>query len=93
MIVISSDLSHYYNYITAQKMDNATSDAILPLDADAIGAEDACGRIPMRGLMTLARKKGMNVELVDLRNSGDISGERSRVVGYGAFAFFESAAT
>jgi AmmeMemoRadiSam system protein B len=89
LVVVSSDLSHYYNYITAQKMDSATSDAILAFKPEAISAEDACGRIPMRGLLTVAREKGLQGELVDLRNSGDTAGDRGRVVGYGAFAFCE----
>ena len=37
-----------------------------------------------------ARSQGLRRKLLDLRNSGDTAGDRSRVVGYGAFAFYES---
>jgi len=38
--------------------------------------------------MRLARRRDLEVEALDLRNSGDTSGDRSRVVGYGAFALY-----
>ncbi|HUF80309.1 MAG TPA: AmmeMemoRadiSam system protein B [Burkholderiales bacterium] len=43
----------------------------------------------MTGLTHLARRRGLKPELIDLRNSGDTAGDKSRVVGYGAFAFYE----
>lgn len=49
LIVISSDLSHYHDYLTAQRMDQATSEAIVMLHPDALGFDDACGRIRYRG--------------------------------------------
>jgi AmmeMemoRadiSam system protein B len=87
LIVISSDLSHYHDYTTAQRMDRQTSEAILSLDPDAIRYEDACGRIPVQGLMLQAKKLGLHGEIVDLRNSGDTAGNKHQVVGYGAYAF------
>ena len=92
LIVISSDLSHYHDYFTARKMDSATSEAIVTLHPESIGDEDACGRIPVRGLLTLARRLGLHGELIDLRNSGDTAGPRDQVVGYGAYAFLEKTA-
>ena len=53
--------------------------------------EEACGAAPINGLLRAARRRGMKAELVDLRNSGDTAGDRSRVVGYGAFAFTQPA--
>lgn len=85
LIVISSDLSHYHDYHTAQQMDRTTSYAIEHLDIDAIGYEDACGRGPMSGLLSLARQHHFKVKTVDLRNSGDTAGPRDQVVGYGAY--------
>ena len=85
LIVISSDLSHYHDYHTAQQMDRATSQAIEQLDINAIGYEDACGRGPMSGLLKLAQQHHFKVETVDLRNSGDTAGPRDQVVGYGAY--------
>jgi AmmeMemoRadiSam system protein B len=89
LIVISSDLSHYHDYLTAQQMDRNTSDAIVTLRPEAIGYEDACGRIPVQGLLTLAKRQGLQGELIDLRNSGDTAGPRDQVVGYGAYTFSE----
>jgi AmmeMemoRadiSam system protein B len=89
LIVISSDLSHYENYETARQLDAAASRAITELDPEGLNAGSACGRIPIRGLLHLAGQKGMRVEQVDLRNSGDTAGSRDQVVGYGAYAFYE----
>jgi MEMO1 family protein len=88
LIVVSSDLSHYLPYGAACKRDRDTADAILALDA-RLDPDEACGAMPINGLLTVARKRGMGVELLDLRNSGDTAGDRERVVGYAAFAFRE----
>ncbi|MES9953444.1 MAG: AmmeMemoRadiSam system protein B [Candidatus Thiodiazotropha sp. 6PLUC2] len=90
LIVISSDLSHYHDYVTAQRMDQQTSESILSLDPDSIRYEDACGRIPIQGLLLQAKKLGLQGEIIDLRNSGDTAGDKNRVVGYGAYAFNRS---
>jgi len=89
IIVVSSDLSHYLTYDAAQRLDRATAQAIERLDPDGIGEEQACGRIPIGGLLLLAHEKEWKVQTVDLRNSGDTSGLRTQVVGYGAFLFHE----
>ena len=68
-------------------MDQATSLAIEQLEPEAIGNESACGRVPVRGLLKLAKRKGWAAQTVDLRNSGDTAGSRDRVVGYGAYVF------
>ena len=87
LVVISSDLSHYYPYHTAQRMDERTAEQIEDLDAQAIGVEQACGRIGIQALLEVAKEKGLSAERIDLRNSGDTAGPRDQVVGYGAFAF------
>ena len=86
LIVISSDLSHYQDYRTAQRMDRETSRAIETLRFEDIGYEQACGRNPVNGLLWVARRKNLHVETIDLRNSGDTAGPRDQVVGYGAYA-------
>ena len=88
LIVVSSDLSHYLTYSDAQAVDRATAKAILGLAAD-ISHEQACGATPVTGLTHTARRRGLKPELIDLRNSGDTAGDKNRVVGYGAFAFYE----
>lgn len=87
LIIISSDLSHYHDYDTAVRMDRETSDAIEHLKPEALHFEDACGRNPIIGLLTVARHRHLRVETVDLRNSGDTAGPRDQVVGYGAYLF------
>ncbi len=85
LIVISSDLSHYHDYVTAQQMDKATSLTIEQLQYDRLASESACGKVPVSGLLKLARKKLLSVTTIDLRNSGDTAGDKTSVVGYGAY--------
>lgn len=87
LIVISSDLSHYHDYATARKMDTATSEAIVAMRRQDIGFEDACGRLPIAGLLIAAKRRDLRPATVDLRNSGDTAGPQDRVVGYGAYSF------
>jgi len=87
LIVVSSDLSHYHDYHTAQRLDNATSAAITALRSEDIHYEQACGRNPILGLLAAARHHGLRAETIDLRNSGDTAGPRDKVVGYGAYVF------
>jgi MEMO1 family protein len=90
--VISSDLSHYLDSDEARQMDRLTADAIEGLQPEDIGDDQACGRIPIRGLLQAARGHGLRARTVDLRNSGDTSGPRHQVVGYGSFVFEETVA-
>ena len=62
LIVISSDLSHYHDYRTAGKMDRATSKAIESLKPEDIDDDQACGRIPISGLLVAAKKHGLQRE-------------------------------
>lgn len=89
LIVVSSDLSHYLPYAAAREADTATVSAILSLEP-GLDHRQACGATPLNGLLHLARRRGMRPELLDARNSGDTAGDRRRVVGYAAFAFYES---
>ncbi len=89
LILISSDLSHYHPYAEAQRIDAATADSIRHLRFP-IYHQQACGATPVNGLLHLAAQKGLICRQVDLRNSGDTAGDHDRVVGYGAFAFYEA---
>lgn len=89
LVVVSSDLSHYQDYKTARERDGATAAAIESHEGVRLGPEDACGFLPIRGLLDEARRRGLAVERLDLRNSGDTAGPRNRVVGYGAWALYE----
>jgi len=89
LIVISSDLSHYQPYAIANQIDYATKKAIENLLPDKIAFGQACGQTGILALLNVAKQKGMKVRCIDLRNSGDTAGDRDRVVGYGAFHFYE----
>jgi len=89
LIVVSTDLSHYHPYEQARAIDEETAEAIERMDVDAIEPECACGCVGLRGLLLEARRRGMRVERIDLRNSGDTAGPKDQVVGYGAFALME----
>jgi AmmeMemoRadiSam system protein B len=86
LVVVSSDLSHYHAYADAKRIDRATTDAILAM-SPALDHEQACGATPINGLLQCAKRRGLSATLLDLRNSGDTAGDRSRVVGYASFAF------
>jgi len=86
LIVVSTDLSHYLGYAAARQTDAATAAAIERFDTGAITPMGACGAGPTNGLLLAARRRGLTIERLDLRNSGDTAGPRDRVVGYGAWA-------
>lgn len=89
LIVVSSDLSHYHPYEQARHCDRATVEFIVRLRAE-LDHEQACGATPVNGLLHVARERSLDPHLLDLRNSGDTAGDRSRVVGYASVAFCES---
>lgn len=86
LLLISSDLSHYYDSATARRLDADTSAAIARLDGAALDRESACGRTAIQIALELARCLRYRVVTLDMRNSGDTAGPQDRVVGYGAFA-------
>ena len=92
LIVISSDLSHFLDYDTANRLDSTTCKAIERFDGDAIGYEQACGRNPIKGLLAASRAHPLSIKTLGLCNSGDTAGDKSRVVGYGAWALWEEPA-
>lgn len=89
LLVISTDLSHYLPYASARTRDSATAEKILSLRSDIQG-DQACGCHPLNGMLLAAQRHGMHIEPRDLRNSGDTAGGEDRVVGYGAFALYET---
>jgi hypothetical protein len=86
LIVISSDLSHFLPYASAQAVDHETVQGILQLQPD-LNHQQACGATPVNGLLLAARKHQLQPHLLGLCNSGDTAGDKSRVVGYAAVAF------
>ncbi len=88
VIVVSSDLSHYLPYAQGRAVDEQTAARIVALD-DHLDGEMACGFVGVRGLLWVARRRGLVGKLLDLRSSGDTAGPRDEVVGYGAFVFWD----
>jgi AmmeMemoRadiSam system protein B len=87
LLVVSTDLSHYLDYATAERRDLATAGTIERLDYTTLGPNDACGFSALNGALCAASRFNWTVTRLDLRNSGDTSGEQRRVVGYGSWAF------
>jgi len=87
LIVVSSDLSHYRDYATARRLDVATAQRIERGDWAGLGPDDACGRLPIAGLLIKGARHGLAARRLALCNSGDTAGPRDRVVGYGAWSF------
>lgn len=90
LIVVSSDLSHYHSYETAQRLDLATAEAIEQGDWVSLGSTQACGWVAVAGLLMETRRRGLEATRLLLCNSGDTAGSRDRVVGYGAWMFGEA---
>lgn len=90
LIVISSDLSHFHAYAEARRIDGATVGQIEALQA-LTSFEQACGALPINGMLEIARRRGLSIQLLDQRNSGDTAGDKQRVVGYASFALYEPA--
>ncbi len=88
LIVISSDLSHFLPYQTAQLVDSQAVKNILNLQ-HTLNHEQACGSTAINGLLLAAKHHHLQPHLLDLRNSGDTAGDKNRVVGYASFAFTE----
>lgn len=88
LFVMSSDLSHYLNYESAQLSDKATCDAIEALQPQVIDYDQACGRAAIAGMLLTAKHHELQVKTLDLRNSGDTAGTKDRVVGYGCWVFY-----
>ncbi len=89
LIVVSSDLSHFHDQATASRLDAETTEAISELRGEELRGDRACGYLGIAGLLEVAGKRQMHVEVLDVRTSGDTAGSDDRVVGYGAYAVCE----
>lgn len=88
-LVVSTDLSHFNDYETARRVDQAYLQAILEGDDRKIASqrEGACGQAPIMALMQIAAELSWTPHLLDYRNSGDTAGDKWRVVGYASIAY------
>jgi hypothetical protein len=87
VIVVSSDLSHYLDDVSARRRDGRTAVAILEGRSADVGPYDACGCVPISGLLVAARDQGVVARTLAVSTSADASGDADRVVGYGSFGF------
>jgi MEMO1 family protein len=87
VVIVSSDLSHYLDDATARERDHQTAVAILEGRSDDVGPYDACGCVPICGLLEAARDHGVVARMLAASTSADTSGDADRVVGYGSFGF------
>jgi AmmeMemoRadiSam system protein B len=89
LIVISTDLSHFLPYTQAVQKDKNTIKLIETLNLESFESLDACGKFPLLILFHLCKLKKNNwkPKLVEYKNSGDITGDKRSVVGYGSFWF------
>jgi AmmeMemoRadiSam system protein B len=89
LILVSSDLSHYYSYEEAQKLDKVTIDAILDNDIKRLEEYgEACGKTGIEILIEIAKKKNWQPKLIKALNSGDVTGDKSQVVGYASIGYY-----
>jgi MEMO1 family protein len=104
LVLASSDLSHYHPYADAETIDHKTLHALQAYDYLSMsrnfqwrgqgepGIWEACGGAPIVAAMIYAERLGANeAEVLRYANSGDITGDKSRVVGYSADLFIKSA--
>lgn len=87
--VISSDLSHFYPSAEAKKIDSITADMIESKDIEKFDSRQACGAIGVCALVDSAKDKNYSLIRVGMINSGDVTGDNSRVVGYGSWLLYE----
>ncbi|MEA3417926.1 MAG: AmmeMemoRadiSam system protein B [Campylobacterota bacterium] len=89
VVVISTDLSHFYTEEKARKLDNFCLEGISDLDTNKFGKGcEACGITGLEAMIEAARKLGLRSQLLDYRTSADSSGDKSRVVGYTSAVFY-----
>jgi len=95
LVVVSTDLSHYHDDAFARKMDQRTIEAVKGLKAGQVFEEcqkrtmEMCGFVPVTAALLYAKLKGINdVEILHYANSGDVSGDTERVVGYASMVFY-----
>jgi AmmeMemoRadiSam system protein B len=87
IFIFSTDLSHSLEYTEAVKKDKATISVISNLRDYQLQNIDACGLYPLLILFKMCQLKGWKPQLIEYKNSGDITGDTVFVVGYASFVF------
>ncbi|ACM93364.1 protein of unknown function DUF52 [Nautilia profundicola AmH] len=87
LVVISSDLSHYYDIKTANALDYNCLEAVNNQDVLQLEKCEACGKIGIEALILSSVELNLTPLIVDYRTSADVSGDESQVVGYMSAVF------
>lgn len=93
LIVASSDMSHFHSYAAASRMDKETLEQIRTLNGGKLlagigkGEYELCGSQAVLTLMIAARELGGQATILNYANSGDVTSDKTRVVGYCSVAF------
>ncbi len=89
LILASSDLSHYHSYKEAVHMDRILIQHVKQIDPDGLNTDtingicEACGKGAIMTVLFIAQRLGVKKALLlKYANSGDVTGDHSRVVGY-----------
>jgi len=97
LLIASSDLSHFHSYDEAVKLDKIVLNHIERFDPEGLNRDlrsnrcEACGGGPVISIMLAAKALGANQgKVLKYLNSGDVTGDRSRVVGYAAGVFYKT---
>ena len=88
ILIVSGDLSHYHPYDEAVELDNQSIADILHLDSQKILDDETCSPWAIAVALELAKQKSWQPKLLNYANSGDVTGDKSAVVGYAAVGFY-----
>ena len=90
VLIVSVDLSHYHPYEEAKTLDNQSIAHILNLDNAGIFTDEIDAPWAVATILALAKDNGWPPKLLNYANSGDVTGDKSQVVGYSSFAFYST---
>jgi len=90
LVVISTDMSHFYTASKAENIDQNTLEALRDFRIRDIweechqrgGTMELCGYVPVSVGLLLAKKRNLDIDILKYAHSGDVTGDNSRVVGY-----------
>lgn len=87
--IISSDMSHFLSYSESVKKDRRTIQLILDGKEEELDGSNACGYIGIGGIILASKTHGWKAKNWQQINSGDITKDYKRVVGYATIFFYK----
>ena len=90
LFIVSTDLSHYHPYDEAVKLDASCVNALERLDSSQVARAELCGQGAALIFLEIAKKQRWTGKILDYRNSGDTAGDKAKVVGYSAIAYYKA---